>query len=67
METLFNLEEIVKTPTTKCKHCEYIRRMQFNHTSIFYCSIRKSNYTDNGLLKIKANKTSCSLFLKEKS
>jgi len=44
-----------------------VMRIDSNHTSIFYCSIRKSNYTDNGLLKIKANKTSCFLFLKEKS
>jgi hypothetical protein len=63
METLFDIEEIEKTPTSKCKQCEHIERSYFGKsTIIFYCSVRKSNMTANGKLKIKANKTSCLLF-----
>lgn len=66
MNTLFDIEEIKQTPTTKCKHCQHIERWKFNHTIIFYCGVRKSNRTENGKLKIKANNTSCLSFSPEK-
>jgi hypothetical protein len=63
METLFDIDEIKETPSTKRKQCNNLERWKFNHTTIFYCGVRKSNRTENGKLKIKANKTSCFQFI----
>jgi len=46
----------------KCKHCKHIQRWNCNTKVFFYCGKRKSNRTDNGLLKIKFNQESCNIF-----
>lgn len=48
-----------------CRTCEHRERHQFNNTVIQYCGIRKSNRTDNGLLKIKCKNVSCEVYKKE--
>lgn len=64
---LFNEEETKgKNSANTCRECEHRERWQFNNTVIQYCGIRKSNRTDNGLLKIKAKNVACEVFLKEK-
>ena len=64
--TLFDIQEIETTPTTKCKQCVYCERHRYGGSVFFYCGILKSNRTGNGKRKIKANQTSCLSFKKEK-
>jgi len=58
---LFDIPE-KNQPTTKCKQCEHSERHQCNSNIIWYCGLRKSRRTANGLLKIKANQISCDYF-----
>jgi hypothetical protein len=48
-----------------CKDCKHRQRWQCNSKVIQYCGVRKSNRTENGLLKIKCKNTACSLLEKE--
>jgi len=57
METLFELPEAIKHET--CRTCKHRERHQFGNTIIQYCGIRKSNRTDNGMLKIKCKMMAC--------
>lgn len=47
----------------KCKHCKHFFPRECGSKIIFYCVRRKSNRTESGLLKIKANDIGCELFL----
>jgi len=61
-DELFEVEkqEIKNT----CKDCEHRQRWECNSKVFQYCGVRKSNLTNNGLLKIKCKDKACPLFLK---
>lgn len=42
-----------------CRSCEHRQRWECNSKIIQYCGVRKSNRTDNGLLKIKCKDQAC--------
>lgn len=42
-----------------CRSCEHRQRHEKNSKVIQFCAARKSNLTDNGLLKIKASDLAC--------
>lgn len=44
-----------------CNSCKHRQRWQRNSKVIQYCGVRKSNRTDNGLLKIKCKDKACLL------
>jgi hypothetical protein len=48
-----------------CNTCEHRQRHQCNSKVFQYCGVRKSNRTDNGLLKIKCKTEACSLYKQE--
>ena len=58
--TLFELPEDKKGLT--CNTCEHRQRWHCNSKVIQYCGVRKSNRTENGLLKIKCKDLACSLY-----
>jgi hypothetical protein len=60
MDLLFDLEPQQTDKT--CNECEHRQRWQCNSKTIQYCGIRKSNKTNNKLLKIKCKDKACSLF-----
>lgn len=45
-----------------CNTCEHRQRHQCNSKVFQYCGVRKSNRTDNGLLKIKCKTAACPLY-----
>jgi hypothetical protein len=52
----------------KCGQCEHIQRwrnenVSESHQINFYCGIRKSRRTENGLQKVKCKNTACDFFL----
>src|SRR6478609_10636746 len=54
MSTLFDLATVdPKKPADTCRSCVHRQRWQCGGSIIQYCAARKSNRTDNGLLKIK--------------
>lgn len=43
-----------------CKSCKHILAMDYGDSGrFFYCSLRSSNRTENGLLKIKCKTPAC--------
>jgi len=62
MKKLFEIKETVQGVTNTCNDCEHRERHQCNSKVFQYCGIRKSNRTDNGLLKIKCKDVACTLF-----
>ena len=66
METLFEIPIQVPEVTNTCKDCKHRQSWECNSKVFQYCGIRKSNRTDNGLLKIKCKDAACLLFEKEK-
>lgn len=56
------LFEVEKSELNFCRTCEHRERHLFNETIIQYCGVRKSNLTNNGLLKIKCKTVSCALY-----
>jgi hypothetical protein len=62
---LFNQEPQRNQNT--CKACKFRQRWQCCNSIIQYCGVRKSNRTENGLLKIKCKDLACSLFQSENS
>ena len=42
-----------------CNSCEHRQRWQYNSKVFQYCGVRKSNRTNNGLLKIKCRDVAC--------
>ena len=67
MNQLFEIEENVPEITNTCKDCEHRQRWICNSKLFQYCGLRKSNRTNNGLLKIKCKDAACLLFEKIKS
>lgn len=67
MDTLFDLSKIDKKSeiTDTCRHCEHRQRHQCGCSIIQYCGVRKSNRTENGLLKIKCTNKACLSFKKQ--
>ena len=59
MGELFPIE---KFEGKTCRTCEHRQRWKFNNTIIQYCGVRKSNRTQNGLLKIKAKNVVCEVY-----
>jgi hypothetical protein len=45
-----------------CNSCEHRQRWECNSKVFQYCGVRKSNRTDNGLLKIKCKDAACPLY-----
>ena len=60
METLFFF--FFKLPNKTCLQCENRQRHQKGGSIIQYCGVRKSNLTENKLLKIKAKNPACEQF-----
>lgn len=58
MNTLFELPPKKENYKT-CLTCEHRQRWQCGGSIIQYCGIRKSNRTENGLLKIKCKTPAC--------
>jgi hypothetical protein len=71
MTTLFDLPPLSRSEIAlaliglKCRHCEHAEAWQCNSKVFHYCRARKSNRTDNGLLKIKLKDQACLSFLKK--
>lgn len=64
---LFNeaIKDVEKKPVENtCKDCVHRERWQCGGSIFQYCSVRTSNRTDNGLLKIKCKTEACSQFKK---
>ena len=62
---LFEIEEQVpqiETQKNTCKTCEHRQRWECNSKVFQYCGVRKSNRTENGLLKIKCKDAACPLY-----
>ena len=49
-------------PSETCQNCEHRQRWQCGSRVVQYCGARKSNRTENGLLKITRNTPACTLF-----
>jgi len=62
MEKLFEIEEQKPEFIKTCNDCEHRERHQCNSKVFQYCGVRKSNRTNNGLLKIKCKDAACPLF-----
>ena len=45
-----------------CNTCQHRQRHQCNSKVIQYCGVRKSNRTENGLLKIKCKMVACAVY-----
>lgn len=56
--------ETVKKNNATCNSCEHRQRWECNSKVFQYCGIRKSNRTNNGLLKIKCKDAACPLYKK---
>jgi hypothetical protein len=57
-----NSRNIVLKAGLTCNSCEHRQRHQCGGSIIQYCGVRKSNRTDNGLLKIKCKTEACLLY-----
>lgn len=66
MNTLFEIEpNPISKPENTCKDCEHRQRWECNSKVFQYCGVRKSNRTNNRLLKIKCKDAACASFKKE--
>ena len=67
MKTLFNTDDlIVEKPKGKqCRTCKYLQKWACGGSFFFYCEIRKSNRTQNGLLKVKCKNEACNAYKEE--
>ena len=63
---LFEIEETAPKVTNTCKDCEHRQRWECNSKVFQYCGVRKSNRTNNGLLKIKCKDAACAAFEPQK-
>jgi hypothetical protein len=52
-------------PTAFCSTCGHRQRWQCNSKVIQYCGVRKSNRTQNGLLKIKVHYPACEFYVEK--
>ena len=57
---LFTLPD-QQRPGLTCNTCKHRERHECNSKVFQYCGVRKSNRTDNGLLKIKCKTAACPL------
>jgi hypothetical protein len=48
----------------KCGECANIIKQECGGSYFFYCSVRTSGRTENGLLKVKCKNTACFAFRK---
>ncbi len=48
--------------TLTCRSCEHRQRWHCNSVIVQYCGIRRSNRTQNGLLKIKCKDKACGMY-----
>lgn len=59
---LFDTPEDKKADSFTCRSCDNRERWQCGGSVIQYCGVRKSNRTENGLLKIKVTDVACPLY-----
>lgn len=59
MDSLFDIEPVENKPTSFCRTCIHAEGWQCGSKVIYYCKNRRSNRTENGLLKIKLKNPSC--------
>ena len=65
-QTLYDIGPIKKQkPLHTCKTCVHIQKWACGGSYFFYCGIRKSNRTGNGLLKVKCKREACGLYKEE--
>jgi hypothetical protein len=62
MNKLFEIDEIEKDNTRRCGICIHSEGWSCGSKIFYYCKIRKSKRTFNGLLKVKCKDTACELF-----
>jgi hypothetical protein len=55
----FEQPALEKVKGKTCRTCMHRQRWQCDSKVIQYCGVRKSNRTDNGLLKIKCKNEAC--------
>lgn len=55
-------EKLVLSADITCNACQHRQRWQCNSKVFQYCGVRKSNRTENGLLKIKCKDAACPLY-----
>jgi hypothetical protein len=56
---LFDIPEQQTVVDKTCNTCQHRQRWECNSKVFQYCGVRKSNRTDNGLLKIKCKDAAC--------
>jgi hypothetical protein len=62
-KTLFDLPNTAAAKHgLTCNSCEHRQRWECNSKVFQYCGVRKSNRTNNGLLKIKCKDAACPLY-----
>ena len=61
---LFSTSDFQKVPQNgkTCNDCKHRQRWQCGGSVFQYCGLRKSNRTENGLLKIKCKDLACLSF-----
>lgn len=62
---MFDEDIIVNGVKATCRSCIHRERWQCGGSIIQYCGMRKSNKTQNGLLKIKVSDPACPIYKKE--
>lgn len=65
MNTLFDFEQLSdkkSEPKAFCRTCEHIQKWECGGSYFFYCGVRKSNRTQNGLLKVKCKNEACNAY-----
>lgn len=62
---LFNVDPIKEETKETCNTCQHRQRWHCGSKVIQYCGVRKSNRTDNGLLKIKCKDKACLMYKPE--
>jgi hypothetical protein len=67
--TLFDLPQAKSEQKTvlTCLSCKHRQRWECNSVVVQYCGVRKSNRTENGLLKIKCKDAACVAYEPETS
>lgn len=66
MGKLFDIEVVNPIIVNTCLNCEHRQRYECNSKVFQYCGVRKSNRTNNGLLKIKCKDAACAAFEPQK-
>lgn len=63
LELALQHEPELEAKDFRCKNCiHFIRQSYRSMATFFYCGQKRSNLTDNGFKKIKANDLGCSKF-----